>query len=106
MERLGTVVARVLADTRRRMDEKAGAGIEPSPGSLPRGQKGGTNLAGNSDRLSPRATVRRGTQPDAAAVGPGRSLASAAGLEPACGEVEFRWPSSWPTRPNDLEAAE
>jgi hypothetical protein len=52
MERLGTVVARVLADTRRAMDKrkrKAGAGVEPSPGSLPR-DVGGTILAGEKRR--------------------------------------------------------
>lgn len=46
MEQLGTVVRRLLRDVRHRMDEEAGAGVEPSPGSLPRGTKGGTSLAG------------------------------------------------------------
>ena len=65
MERLDQAVHRVLADLRSRMDEKAGAGVEPSPGSLPRDAKGGTSLAGNSDRLSPRTTVRRRSIPAA-----------------------------------------
>lgn len=47
MELLGTAVRRVLADLRSRMDERAGAGIEPSPGSDPRGAGGPTkSLAG------------------------------------------------------------
>jgi hypothetical protein len=80
MELLSDALTRVLANCRVRMDKrkrKAGAGVEPSPGKNPR-----------------REEVARG------------ELASAAGLEPACGEVEFRWPSSWPTRPDSLEAAE
>jgi hypothetical protein len=56
MERLDEVLTRVLANCRVRMDKrkrKAGAGVEPSPGSLPRGTEGGTILAGEG-----RATLR------------------------------------------------
>jgi hypothetical protein len=48
-EHIAVVLTRVLANCRVRMDKrkrKAGAGVEPSPGSLPRDAKGGTSLAG------------------------------------------------------------
>lgn len=59
MERLGTAVQRVLADLRSRMDEKAGAGDEPSPGRVPRDDKGGTSLAGGRPGADAAIPARR-----------------------------------------------
>lgn len=76
MERLDQAVRRVLQDLRSRMDEKAGAGVEPSPGSLPRGQKGGTSLAGeragDPGPAGPRKGAWRRDRPTAQQTGAGR----------------------------------
>lgn len=63
MVRLDTLVAAILADARQRM-EKNGAAVEAAP-QVPRGTgRMAKSLAGgSSDRLSPRATVKRGSQP-------------------------------------------
>lgn len=58
-EPVETVLTRVLANCRVRMDKrrrKAGAGVEPSPGSLPRETKGGTSLAGEHSGAEGAAT--------------------------------------------------
>jgi hypothetical protein len=66
MESLGTVVARVLADTRRRMDEgKGGAAVEAAP-QVTRGQGGvakslaGKNAGCEKGATAPIAFHRRG----------------------------------------------
>lgn len=64
MERLGDIVARVLAGVRATMDgEMAGeAAGEDAASPLARGT-GGETRTRKGDRLSPRATVRRGSGP-------------------------------------------
>lgn len=60
MELLSDALARVLANCRVRMDKrKAGGGVEPHPGSLPRRNEGGTNLAGKSPGCDAAIPARR-----------------------------------------------
>ena len=59
-ELLYDLALKVLADAREKMDKrKAGAGDEPSPGSLPRDGKGGTSLAGGRPGADAAIPARR-----------------------------------------------
>lgn len=72
MERLGDIVARVLANVRATMDgERAGEHEAPRQVARTGGGDQASALA-RGDRLSPRATVRRGCRPTVGAAG--RSL--------------------------------
>jgi len=79
MELLGTALRRVLADTRRRMDERKAGGAVEAPPEVPRG-KGGETFAGESPgcdvapaKVHRFIVIRGGTRPQTGA--PGRQAA-------------------------------